>query len=68
MMREAVPVTIPVSNPLIMQRRSAVELTLPLASGGRGTPSAASANGAPGDDFGLDASPLDVPAFLRRQN
>jgi cell division protein FtsZ len=63
-MRDPVPVTMSASSPLTLQRRSAIELSLP----------ASSAAGAAGsrrmaDEFNLEMdSPLDVPAFLRRQN
>jgi cell division protein FtsZ len=47
--------------PFVVNRRPALELSLPLATGG-GSPSQLEENG-------LDlSSPLDVPAFLRRQN
>jgi cell division protein FtsZ len=46
--------------PLTVNRRPAVELSLPLAANGGG----GSASGEPG----VEVSPLDVPAFLRRQN
>jgi cell division protein FtsZ len=46
-------------------RRPALELTLPLNAAGE----AARAAGPASDDNGIDlASPLDIPAFLRRQN
>jgi cell division protein FtsZ len=64
--REAVPLTIPVSSPLMVQRRRSVELSLPLAGSGEAQ---RQQTAEPGDDYGLDiASPLDVPAVLRRQN
>jgi hypothetical protein len=75
LVREAVPVTVPMggsaaqgslsSTPIMVQRRSALELSLPLAAKGRGTAS----DGGRTDEFGLELdSPLDVPAFLRRQS
>ena len=74
--REAVPVTVPLGgspasgslsqNPIMVQRRSAVELSLPLAVNASAT---APGGGQATDEFGLDLdSPLDVPAFLRRQS
>ena len=69
--REAVPVTIATSTssaatPLTVHRRSAVELSLPVASNGGVSP--VSPNELP-DEFDIDvSSPLDVPAFLRRQS
>jgi len=65
LMREAVPLTIGGSNPLTVQRRSSVELHLPLAASGGGAPAQGGNPQAP-DEF--EGSPLDVPAFLRRQN
>jgi cell division protein FtsZ len=65
LMREAVPVTIGGANQMTVQRRSAVELHLPLAASGGGSPTRPSNSQTP-DEF--EASPLDVPAFLRRQN
>jgi cell division protein FtsZ len=48
--------------PLMVSRRPALELSLPIvARGGNGVP--------PSTEGGMElASPLDVPAFLRRQN
>ncbi len=47
--------------PLTVNRRPALELSLPLAHGATGP--------VPADEGGLDlSSPFDVPAFLRRQN
>jgi cell division protein FtsZ len=65
LMREAVPVTIGGSNPLTVQRRSAIELHPPLAASG-GAAQAQGGNSQRPDEF--EGSPLDVPAFLRRQN
>ena len=47
---------------LTITRRPALELSLPLGGNGR------AAAGAPGEGGIEGASPLDVPAFLRRQN
>ena len=74
LVREAVPVTVPMggsaaqgslsSTPIMVQRRSALELSLPIAANGRVT-----APDSRTDEFGLELdSPLDVPAFLRRQS
>ena len=50
--------------PIMVNRRPALELSLPLAPTGNSTPAAASP-----DEHSLDIdSPLDVPAFLRRQS
>jgi cell division protein FtsZ len=61
---QAAPVAQPAhraSEPFTVNRRPALELSLPLANSSGGTPSA--------DESDLDlSSPLDVPAFLRRQN
>jgi cell division protein FtsZ len=53
-----------------VSRRAPLDISLPrAASGGGGSVGAASTMEAPADDNGLDfSSPLDVPAFLRRQN
>jgi cell division protein FtsZ len=75
LVREAVPVTVPMggsaaagslsSTPIMVQRRSVIELSLPLAANGR----AGASDGGRTDEFGLELdSPLDVPAFLRRQS
>jgi hypothetical protein len=62
--REAAP------PPFTVTRRPALELSLPLAAAGRtmdtGRTGGVSELGIP-DGFDL-SSPLDVPAFLRRQN
>jgi hypothetical protein len=47
-----------------LNRRPALELSLPLAASGGGAPVGGDAAA---DDLDL-SSPLDVPAFLRRQN
>jgi cell division protein FtsZ len=53
-----------VPPPMVVNRRPALELSLPLAASGNGAP----ADGSP-DEHSLDIdSPLDVPAFLRRQS
>jgi cell division protein FtsZ len=58
----------PSMSPLVLQRRPAVELTLPLAVS-VGTSAADATLDHPLDELGLDlSSPLDVPAFLRRQS
>ncbi len=50
-----------ISTPFTVNRRPALELSLPLASGAAGAGIS--------EDRALDlSSPLDVPAFLRRQN
>jgi cell division protein FtsZ len=65
--REAVPLMASSIPSLTVQRRPAVELTLPLATGR--TVATASGGGQSADELGLDlSSPLDVPAFLRRQS
>ena len=65
--REAVPLTINGQTPLTVQRRPPVEVSLPLAGSAGGGQKRTSAE-LP-DEFALDmASPLDVPAFLRRQS
>ena len=53
----------PSNAPVAVTRRAPVELTLPLAASGGGAPV-----GAPEDPAIDFTSPLDVPAFLRRQN
>ncbi len=57
---------------LKVNRRPALELSLPLAASGSGAGAGSAGGGARLDiseGMGLDlASPLDVPAFLRRQN
>jgi cell division protein FtsZ len=53
-----------VPPPIVVNRRPTLELSLPLAASGNGAP----ADGSP-DEHSLDIdSPLDVPAFLRRQS
>jgi len=65
--RETVPLTINGQPPLTVQRRPPVEVSLPLANSGGGGARRASVE-LP-DELALDiASPLDVPAFLRRQS
>jgi cell division protein FtsZ len=62
--RAAQPASTFAPPPIMVNRRPALELSLPLANTGNGTP----AEGSP-DEHSLDVdSPLDVPAFLRRQS
>jgi cell division protein FtsZ len=59
----AQPISGFVPPPIMVNRRPALELSLPLAASHRDT-----AEGSP-DEHGLEIdSPLDVPAFLRRQS
>ena len=54
----------PPQQGLTLNRRPALELSLPMAASGGGMPSSG-----PSGDHDLDlSSPLDVPAFLRRQS
>jgi cell division protein FtsZ len=53
--------------PLMVNRRPALDLSLPMAASGGGAPTGGPA---PGHEGGVElkSSPLDVPAFLRRQS